>query len=754
MEADRRSFGTASTFAKALVVVACIALSVAVYTFVRDLLYSDNGNYVYNLTVNAAGQFEAEVDENLSGVSNLASVLSVDLEESGDLEPKRLDAYLSGLCGEYGYDAAYVVERDGTYSADGVEYHLLGEIAEHGFDGRAFISSPVYSQVSGRKVIAFAAPVYRGGSQERLLIATRRVEDLYEPFSVPFFNENGYTYLVDGTGEIITSSYHVDNFKTAGSVFDFVSNERNGTALVEDVRSTMAAGRTWTGQLYDGRSDRFACFLPVDVPHVDDGATWYLVSSVPVSLLMRNSYIILALTLLLCVLVVACLLVMNFLLARSRKRHLEHVRHIAYDDTLTGLRNLPYLRERGALSQVGERAVVTCDICNLKVYNDRFGFEEGNRLIRLVAQSLSESIGAGETVVRESNDVFVLVLWWDGPERMVGRLRSLAGSCASSFKRQGLPGKDVRLAFGVNHVGCEQNAGLDALIDCADIARKEAKSVGDDVGFFDERSMERIRRDKELEEGMEAALADGEFEAFYQPKVDIRSGSVVGAEALVRWRLPDGSLRPPCDFIPLFERNRFIREVDFSVFEQVCRFKRKLGDCGESSPVVSVNMSRIHLFDPDFVDTLCRIADKHGVDRGELEIELTETMAIESIEEMRHVVNALENAGFAVAMDDFGSGYSSLNVLKDLPIDVLKLDARFLDDQGLSDRAMRIIESIAAMARAIGLTVVCEGVERLEQVDMLRRVGVSCVQGFYFYRPMPESEFRSLIREEAHDSKA
>ncbi len=748
LSAVERASSTVSTLAKAALVVVCIALSCGAYLCVRDLLYADNGNYVFNLTVNAAGQFEAEVDESLSGVSNLARVLSVDLDENGDLSEETVSAYLDGLCDEYGYDAVYVADRDGSFLDGDAEYRLEDDLVRYGLGGRTFISAPLYSQVTGRKVVAFVAPVCRNGSPESLLVASKRVEDLYEPFSVPFFNENGYTYLVDGSGDIITSSYHIDNFKTAGNVFDFIDNDRNGPAVVDDVRSTMAEGDVWVGQLYDGRTDRFACFLPVDVPHADEEDTWYLVSSVPVSLLMQNGYVVLALTLLLCALVIVCLVASNLLLSRSRKRYLEHIRHVAYDDGLTSLRNLAYLKERGQLTRSEDRAVVTCDICDIKSYNDRFGFQEGNRLIRLVADELARDAGAGEIAVREGSDVFVLVLWWEGADRMAARLRRIARACEISFNERELPGKGVRLAFGVNHAGCEQGAALDAIIDCADIARKEAKAAAEDVGFFDDRSMERIRYEKELEESMEPALENGEFEAFYQPKVDICTGGVVGAEALVRWRLPDGSLRPPGDFIPLFERNRFIRDVDFAVFDQVCRFKRELADCGEGGPTVSVNMSRIHLFDSDFVETLCRIADGHGVSRGDLEIELTETMAIESIEEMRHAVDALESAGFAVAMDDFGSGYSSLNVLKDLPIDVLKLDARFLDEEGLSDRSMRIIESIASMADAIGLTVVCEGVERSDQIDMLKRAGIRCVQGFFFYRPMPEDEFRVLMEKE------
>ena len=244
---------------------------------------------------------------------------------------------------------------------------------------------------------------------------------------------------------------------------------------------------------------------------------------------------------------------------------------------------------------------------------------------------------------------------------------------------------------------------------------------------------------------MRAALDAREFAIYLQPKLDLRTDAVVGAEALVRWIDPVRGLVPPSDFIPLFERNGFVVDLDLCVFEQVCALLRAWIDGGRRPVVLSVNMSRAHLADPCFLGRYEEIRRRHDVPASLIEIELTETLVFEDPVGLGRVIDELHAAGYSCSMDDFGSGYSSLNVLKDIDVDVLKLDRVFFDavdaDTG---RGAAIVDIVIELARRLRMRTVAEGVETREQAAFLKRAGCDMIQGYLFSRPVPPVEFERL----------
>lgn len=248
-----------------------------------------------------------------------------------------------------------------------------------------------------------------------------------------------------------------------------------------------------------------------------------------------------------------------------------------------------------------------------------------------------------------------------------------------------------------------------------------------------------------MEDQMDRALEAGEFELYLQAKYSLPEESVGGAEALVRWKNSKGELLPPGAFIPLFERNGFITKLDFYMLEHVCKTMRTWADQGLKPVPVSVNFSRRHIGCPDFSGKVCSIVDHYRIPRSMIEIELTETAMIGSEDILADFLIHLHKTGLKLSIDDFGTGYSSLGLLKNLPVDVVKLDRCFFVKSGDEERGLAVIESIIKMTKVLGIRTVAEGVEEEETVALLKRFQCDMIQGFYYAKPIPAAEFTQLM---------
>ncbi|GAB7502314.1 putative bifunctional diguanylate cyclase/phosphodiesterase [Bilophila wadsworthia] len=292
----------------------------------------------------------------------------------------------------------------------------------------------------------------------------------------------------------------------------------------------------------------------------------------------------------------------------------------------------------------------------------------------------------------------------------------------------------------------EDILSIDDMLDRANLAQKSVKHLsGSKYALYSEEMRKRVLYEKNIESCMEEALRNREFCLHLQPQVDIQHGDALfGAEVLVRWERPGYGMVSPGDFIPLFERNGFIVDLDAFVFEEACAYLASRGSRGLPPLRLSVNVSRLSIAQGDFLDRYSAIRDKYGIDSGMLELECTETMVIRNFALFRELMAALPSRGFRSAMDDFGTGYSSLNMLKEIALDVLKLDIAFFRDTEGTPRERAVVESIVQMARALGMSTVAEGVEKQEQVEFLRSIGCSAIQGYIFSRPVPLALFESV----------
>lgn len=392
-----------------------------------------------------------------------------------------------------------------------------------------------------------------------------------------------------------------------------------------------------------------------------------------------------------------------------------------------------YLRHSGAR----DVSIVCFDVDHFKLFNDLHGLDCGDELLRYLGRALALrfSPDGAQPLARLAADTFALCATGIRPERVERILVDISSECPN--------GIDAIVRAGVYRIE-DPASPVSIMCDRAVIALRTVKgSYFDRVALYDPGMREALVLEREVVAGIESALREDRIELFLQPKCNIRTGKIVGAEALARWRHPERGIVAPGEFIPLIERNGLVCSLDLRVWEKTAAWIRGLIDEGVQPVPVSVNVSRADIYLVDVAAELHALVERYGIEPSLIEVEITESAYSERPDRIVAVFDELAERGFTVLMDDFGSGYSSLNMLKDINVDVLKIDMRFLDRD--DRRSKDIMESVIRMARWLDLPVIAEGVETREQVNFLLDVGCSYAQGYYYARPMEAAAFEALL---------
>jgi diguanylate cyclase (GGDEF)-like protein/PAS domain S-box-containing protein len=438
----------------------------------------------------------------------------------------------------------------------------------------------------------------------------------------------------------------------------------------------------------------------------------------------------------------------------------QQITHSAEHDFLTGLPNRMLLNDR--ISQAiasGRRhakqvAVLFLDLDGFKHINDSLGHPIGDKLLQSIAKRLVSCVRATDTVSRQGGDEFVVLLPdLDQPEDaavMAGRmLRDVAEPHSVELHEL-----HVTTSIGVS-VFPDDGTNAETLIKNADTAMYQAKENGrQSFQFFKPAMNARAVARQSIEENLRRALERGEFALHYQPKVNLNTGAITGAEALIRWTHPSKGLIPPAQFIPIAEDCGLILPIGRWVLRQASEQAQSWIDAGLRPTTMAVNVSAIEFRDEDFLKGLFTILEESRLNPHALELELTESVLMKRVATTAVVLETLRNRGVQVAIDDFGTGYSSLSYLRKLPIDTLKIDQSFVGRIGGGDGDAAIVTAVISMARSLKLRVVAEGVETFEELEFLRAHHCEEAQGYYFGRPVPAQEFARLletgISSEAH----
>ncbi|NLI21996.1 MAG: EAL domain-containing protein [Clostridiales bacterium] len=380
------------------------------------------------------------------------------------------------------------------------------------------------------------------------------------------------------------------------------------------------------------------------------------------------------------------------------------------------------------------------DVEHFKVINDLLGTVTGDRVLRAIAACLDDMLRGVGTYARLESDHFALCY----PMRLF-EPQALVDTVCRRLDELNI-GLRAVLYAGVYNVE-NIRLSVDQMCDRATMALKTVKGkYHDRIAFYDSAMRDQLMMEQRIGSEMNTALQEGQFCFYLQPIYSITTGEPISAEALVRWNHPTRGIVPPKDFIPLFERNGFITRLDYYLWESVCRYQRRLRDEGIAPLPVSVNVSRLNLYNDHLCEDIIGLVNRYGLEPAMLKLEITESAYTDNPEQLLSAVKTLREYGFEIMMDDFGSGYSSLSMLKDLTVDILKVDMRFLAGMENNGRAANVMASIVRMAKWLEIVVIAEGVETQPQIDFLRSIGCDEVQGYFYSRPMPEEAFSALLR--------
>ncbi len=438
---------------------------------------------------------------------------------------------------------------------------------------------------------------------------------------------------------------------------------------------------------------------------------------------------------------VVCIL---FLRMESAKR--KAISHLINYDEMTGLVShtlfTKICEQRLRYAKTNEYDLISFDIDYFRLINSMFGLERGSDVIKAMANALKDAYSDEcSAVTRITSEQFCVFKSRKNSLTIERAYRDYIEPAIRSVVGEGYY---LSMSFGIYPI-TDCNVHFNLMEDCASVARRKGKPMhGTNFTVFDKAMKEAYERKLDIVSRMESAIHKHEFKLHYQPKVDLNTLKVTGAEALVRWIPENGPRFYPNDFIPIFEANGFIADLDFYVFDETCRFIKENRD-NFDVPSIAVNLSGLTLMRDDLVDVLMGKLNVHNIEPTAIDVEITESALFGDTKRYAEQVRWLKRSGFRVSMDDFGAGVSSLNQLAMMDVDVIKLDKAFLDHNIDESKGAFVVESVINMSKQLNMEVVTEGVETPRQAQRLKELGCDIAQGYYFDRPMDENVFKDLL---------
>lgn len=728
---------------KAGYVIILLIISVAAFAGYSQRLKDELRELVRNTLKEVSNQNVLVVQKEIEGDQVSLNEIAERISEMGETDEEEILDVLRRI------EERYSFKRFGFCRTDGILHTTVDEMADvsereyfkASMQGESYISNPLIDMMDGEEIIVFSAPIKSGEEVIGVLCAPYRMNSLKEILEVSSFEGEGYTYIVERDGNKIVDSTHPTSFQNMTNIFKSMTeaDEQNYQA-VEDLKKFLNEGKTGY-VIFHNKVDKYMYATPLGIND------WFLIDVVPVDFMENTSNYIIHRTYLMCGILAVVCAVIAFVLMNEERRKKQRIQNLLYVDELTGGNTLARFKielENRMQVHYQNIAVIMMDLDDFKLVNELFGYTEGNRVLQFICKTLQKNCHDEEFVGRSSADRFYLLLFYEEEkeirQRIVRMAEEIQRLCLSETMEYLL-----HPVFGIYYMEAGDD-NIEDILDCASLAHNMAKQAKNGVyKVYTREIKEKELQKKQLSDQIEHAYRNREFVVYYQPKYDSKTKKLAGAEALVRWRRSDGQMVSPGLFVPLAEESGFVCKLDEYVFKEVCFAQKRWLDKGLGIVPISVNLSRRHLDNPEFIEEYKEILDKSGVPIKYIQLEVTESAMFEKKEEFVQIMEKLHDLGFIILMDDFGTGYSSLMMLKSIPIDVMKLDKSFVDDYD-DERGESIIRCVMRMAQDLSIEITAEGVETEEQYKFLTSVGCDTIQGYYFARPMPEEEYEMRMQ--------
>lgn len=740
-------------FTNPIKVAILIVLSiVSIFYFYSSIVYNNLKYEIINAlgetTKHTATALEERISSDKKTMDNVATALSNDHYNSEEAM-----TILRKITKKNNYLRMGIINKDFTVFSTDDAFNKLPDrpYITNAFKGELSISDPLMDIVNGKPVIVYGAPIYNNNFTEinSVLFGTFSIYDYQKELTNDIFNLRGSCFVIKQNGTIVSSFSYINlgNKKYTNLFEQLKMVEINTVKSVDNLKNNIELNKEGYVELYnisknDYTEKMYFYYTPLKVND------WYLVTSVPTQTLHNKMLSTITSTFILACIIVAITCAILLVLIRNLKQSKKTLEDIIYTNEVTGQMSYPKFKVDSLeilLDNPSDQfAFITFDIEKFKYINDRFGYAEGDRLIRYIDATLRESCPSNEITAHVGADNFVLLLHYENRRELCNRLDHLLEEI-EKYSRPNNSYYNISVSIGVYEIAAGER-NIDAMKDRAEIPMKQLKECKTySYGFYEEGNRKQILFERELENRMNEALSNEEFVVYYQPKYDGYTQRLCGAEALVRWQQRDGSLLSPFKFIPLFEHNGFIVQLDEYVFKRVCKDIKEWIEKGYKVVPISCNLSRKNIAFTNLADTYEAIINDIGISADHVSLEITESAFIENDSLIKSFVAKLNNKNFKVIMDDFGVGFSSIGLLKDINVHTLKLDRSFVVDILENTKTYNIVETIIKLMKQWNVRVNAEGVETIEQLNCLRQLNCDEIQGYYYSMPIDKKRFEEKM---------
>lgn len=692
-------------------------------------------SYVDDVTVQLANDIDYRLSRNILDLQVLADNI-VQMNDSQSMG--QLNTILERRTKPLGFSSIAVIGRDGrAYSTE-----PLPELAglpgvQASFQGESGVS------FLDQQSVLYSVPICWGDQVVGVLAGVRDKANMQELIRAKSFSGQNLACIIDQDGNVIISPENLDPFLRLDDIFMKKSDEAvvdNIQRMQENMKNQQRGVFTFTA--VDG-NDLVLSYNPLE------SYDWVLLTLVPADLISHGtdqyidqSFMIVAGLILLFVLIIVAFI-------RINRNHYKQLERVAFVDRVTGgMNNTAFqiqCRELLLKSPPSTYAVGLLNIKNFKLINENFGSVEGNNTLCHIMRVLEKSISQGELAARADADNFFVCLKEHEPEIIRQRLTKMVEDINDFHRNMEEPYRLI-IQQGV-YIAEEIELEITVMQDRAKTACRNRTPYEDELCiFYSSEFTRQLQMEHELSDLFDNSIKNKDFQVYLQPKICLPTEKIGGAEALIRWVHPQRGMIYPSDFIPLFEKNGKICKLDFYVFEEVCKTLNGWMNKGMELFPVSVNLSRQHFKRPECLLPFQKIAQQYGIPRNIIELELTESIFFDDqgIESVKKQIDSMHEMGFLCSLDDFGAGYSSLGLLMEFEVDVIKLDRRFFLNVA-KDKTKDVVASVIALAKKIGADIVAEGIETSEQLEFLRSVHCDMVQGYIFSKPQPIPDFEQWM---------
>ncbi|MCW0823323.1 EAL domain-containing protein [Clostridioides difficile] len=715
------------------------------YIYIEDtkhLLMSEAKIHIKEVAVQGSQLAQRQIEKDLDVLNIFSNYYASNPDIPNEEKMKNL---LDEMENQKFYTMAIVDINGNAENTKGDKFSVKDrEFFKNSIKGKKYVSSPYVDEVNKSiKKIAISVPLLNNDKVVGVLYCTYNINTLMKLINISFYENNSISYVVKNDGTIIL---HPQGDSLSKNIYKLLEQD-NDIHEVNRLKKELQENKTGATVLNMLEERRYLGYATMDNGNSENNyiKDWNLIFSIPETVVFSNSKQIINRAVYAVLSIVLIFVAIIFYIIYIKKSNEKEILSLAYEDKVTYIGNQnkfyrecsKYLLDKPSLNYI----IVYFDINNFKMINDTFGYEFGDNLLITIAKALKEELTEGEVYARLSSDYFAIFCdYKNGRNKIIRKLDNIRSNIESNLSIV----FEISLCVGIYFVE-EGEVDIQKAVNKANMARSVAKGKNINYAIYNEDVRNKLSEESMILDDIKIALVKNQFEVYYQPKFSLVTGEMIGSEALIRWNHPEHGFISPAVFIPIAEKSKLILKIGRFVFERVCNDLSEWKKQGKKIVPVSVNLSRVELYQPDIVKFINKTIQMYNLSSDFIEIEITETVAINELNILKNVLNELRKHGFSISMDDFGTGYSSISCLRDMPIDILKLDKSFLGGIEHDERSSNIAKSIVSLAKSLDLVVIIEGVESKEQAELMKQFGCDLVQGFYFARPMPAKNFLDLL---------